>query len=464
METRDRSDNSFSSLSHPNSTLPEFMYNLSSLAELYELGALMGKDVEPHELYQHMLTHMRRIIQAPGACLLLYHSAQQHFIPVAHQGKELPCGTLANSMHEKEVALLAMQGPGATLTVKHIKQQHILLITLSCQKTLLGLMALATSEKSSLLDARGLLLSYMGSVAGGLLYYQRQQSVERNQIIEQERNRIARDLHDSVAQQIAFILYKLEYVQRLLEQNQAQKAMLETQHAATILTESLQELRTSIHFLRPTPLDQRTLVEALTNLLQHYQANNPRMSITQNLAALTDLPERLEIPIFRLLQEALTNIYKHAQATEVQIRVAIQHTSARVEITDNGRGISPTQRSYPSPDEEDIPTDLLVPHMGLRTMRERVQEAGGIWQLQSQPGHGTTITASFPLDRPTIELTSQEREILRLITDGLSNRSIARQLTISSEAVKTHIQRIMQKLQVKDRAQAGMIARHYGWI
>lgn len=439
------------------------MYNLSSLTELYELGTLLGKDVEPQELYQHVLTHMRRTIQAPGACLLLYHNAQKHFIPIAQQGEKLPCGILANSIHEKEVAQLALQGPGATLDTRHIKQKNILLITLNCQQTLIGLVALANTEKNALLETRGLLLSYMGNVAGGLIYYQRQQGIERNQIIEMERNRIARDLHDSVAQQIAFILYKLEYVQRLLEQNQSQEAMTETKHAATILEESLQELRTSINALRPTPLDQHTLTEALSNLLQHYQTNNPHMSIEHNLPVLAALPEQLEIPVFRLLQEALANIYKHAQATEVRIQVSIHNSLSIVEISDNGIGM-PTQRSYPSPSEDDMLADVVASHMGLRTMRERVQEAGGNWQFYSQPGVGTTIKVSFPLDRPTIELTSREQEILRLVRSGLSNRLIAQHLTISSDTVKTHIHHIMQKLQVKDRAQAAVIATKQGWI
>ncbi len=461
MEIIDRSDSSSSSISQPNSTLPEFMYSLSSLAELYEMGAMMGKDVEAQELYQHILTRIRRTIQATGACLLLYHSAQKHFIPIAHQGEKLPCGLLANLIHEDDVAQLDIQGPGATLDTIQIKQQDILLLTLNCQKTLIGLVALADTNKTPLLEARGLLLSYMGNVAGGILYYHRQQNSERNHIIEQERNRIARDLHDSVVQQIASIRYKLEFVQRLLEQNQPQKAILETKRAATILEESLQELRTSINSLRPTSLNEHTLADALTNLLYHYQVNNPHMSIKQTLPALPHLPEQLEVPIFRLLQEALANVYKHAHATEVKLSISIHNSFVIVEITDNGIGM-PTQRR--SSEDEEMILNAVTPHMGLRSMKERVQEAGGDWQIHSHAEVGTTIKASFPLDSPTIELTNREREILRLVVDGLSNRTIAQKLTISNDTVKTHIHHIMQKLQVKDRMQAAVIATSHGWI
>lgn len=187
------------------------------------------------------------------------------------------------------------------------------------------------------------------------------------------------------------------------------------------------------------------------------------MSIEQNLSALTDLPERLEIPIFRLLQEALANIYKHAQATEVKIHASIHNSLLLVEISDNGKGL-PVQHQYPVPEEEDMLVDVVASHLGLYTMRERVQEAGGSWQLASQTGMGTTIKASFPLHRSSLELTSREREILRLIVDGLSNRAIAKQLTISSDTVRTHMHHIMHKLHAKDRAQAAIIATNQGWI
>jgi DNA-binding NarL/FixJ family response regulator len=98
-------------------------------------------------------------------------------------------------------------------------------------------------------------------------------------------------------------------------------------------------------------------------------------------------------------------------------------------------------------------------------MQERIKEAGGRWQIQSQPGEGTTITASFPIITPmTIDITQREKEVLRLIVEGLSNREIAQRLAISTDTVKTHIHHIMQKLQVKDRIQAAIVASTHRWL
>ncbi|GCE18838.1 helix-turn-helix transcriptional regulator [Dictyobacter kobayashii] len=471
MEKTDRSINTSPPSSPSTGTLPEVMYSLASLADLYEMGFVLGIDMEPDELRQHILTHMRRTIQAEGACLLLYHAAQQHFIAVAHQGEKLPCGALSSSLNGQEIEQLSLRGPGATLDTIQLNQQTILLITLNCHKTLIGLVALSLSDHNTLLDDRGLLLTYQGNIAGQILYAQQQRTRERHIAIEQERQRIARDLHDSVAQQIAFTLYKLEFIQRLLERQQSQAASVEANRAATLLEESLQELRTSINALRPIQLERHTFFEAVTNLLNQYRNHNPGISMQAELTAIQQIPERLEVPIFRLLQEALANIYKHARATAIWVDMYIQSNLYIISIRDDGIGLPTQHLSTPVPKGSEPASqagegkhDITSSHMGLSTMRERVQEVGGRWQLHSQPGTGTTIEASFPLTTPSTELTRREYEILRLLVEGRTNHEIAQKLSIKNETVKAHVHHIMQKLQVKDRAQAILVATTQGWV
>src|SRR5436190_16619495 len=76
------------------STLPEALYSLSCLSDLYEIGSILGAEIELRELCEHILAHLRRAICAQGACLLLYHAAQQRFIPVASLGERLPTAKL----------------------------------------------------------------------------------------------------------------------------------------------------------------------------------------------------------------------------------------------------------------------------------------------------------------------------------------------------------------------------------
>lgn len=211
---------------------------------------------------------------------------------------------------------------------------------------------------------------------------------EQASAIGQERQRIGRELHDSVVQQIAFALYKLEFIQRLVERQQFQAINQEILQVATILEQSLQELRASINALRPPQIEQAGIQDAVANLLNQYG-----LTIHQHLPAIGRTPEHLQAPIFRLLQEALSNIHQHAQASDIWITIDIQNNVLLITIRDNGIGfLMPAQET-----SDERPEAHSQRHLGLRTMRERVQEVGGSWQLHSRPGSGTVITASFPL-------------------------------------------------------------------
>ena len=103
-------------------------------------------------------------------------------------------------------------------------------------------------------------------------------------------------------------------------------------------------------------------------------------------------------------------------------------------------------------------------HFGLRMMQERVEQAGGTLEIASKPGAGTTLKARFPLLPLAESLTNREREVLRLLVDGSTNRMIAVKLSVSIETVKSHVRHIMQKLHVKDRTQAAVMATKQQWI
>ncbi len=97
-------------------------------------------------------------------------------------------------------------------------------------------------------------------------------------------------------------------------------------------------------------------------------------------------------------------------------------------------------------------------------MRERIQEAGGNLEIESNLDKGTSIKARFTLVNSAQFLTAREHEVLRLIIAGLTNRAIAQKLSISLETVKSHVHHIMQKMQVKDRTQAAVLATRQGWL
>jgi len=208
-------------------------------------------------------------------------------------------------------------------------------------------------------------------------------------IIDQERRRIAYEIHDGVSQRITLALYKLELVQRLLEQQQVATAYVEVQHAYTYVSKSLHHLRQYILSLRSFELEDHALTNALPTLLEEYRAHYPDIELLCPCDQYDAgrIPPYLEAVVFRVLQEALINAYKHAQATRIKLTITTNEHSLCVEVQDNGRGFQPAS----------IPR-YATTHIGLQALRERVSDAGGHLHIQSEPGQGTSINARFALD------------------------------------------------------------------
>jgi two-component system sensor histidine kinase DegS len=207
-------------------------------------------------------------------------------------------------------------------------------------------------------------------------------------IIDQERRRIAYEIHDGVSQRIALALYKLELVQRLLEQQQAATAYIEVQHAYTDISKSLHYLRQYILSLRSFELEDHALTNALPTLLEEYRTHYPGVEVLYRCDRYDEsrVPPCLQAVIFRILQEALHNAYKHAQATRIALTITTNEHALYVEIQDNGCGFQPASIPH-----------YATAHIGLQALRERVADAGGRLDIQSKPGQGTNIKASFPL-------------------------------------------------------------------
>ncbi len=274
--------------------------------------------------------------------------------------------------------------------------------------------------------------------------------------IDQERNRIAQNIHDSIAQQFADVLYKLEFIQRILDK-QPDVAQLEISRLSDTVKESLHELRFTISALIPPQLEQLGFETALHLLLDEYRRTEPTLQIVYEGEATALLPPSLEAPTYRFIQEALHNIRKHAQATRATVRIRVLAGLLLIEVSDNGRGFDLGQVM----NRQATGTGYSF---GLRTMRNRIQQAGGSWEIQSKQGVGTTVKARFRLATHPAALTNREREVLRLMAEGLTNRAIAEKLSVSTETIKSHVHHIMQKMHVNDRTQAAVLAARQQWL
>ena len=195
----------------------------------------------------------------------------------------------------------------------------------------------------------------------------------------EERNRLARDLHDSVKQQIFAISMQIAAVKVLLKKD-ADAAEARLNEAEKLVRQAQQELTSLIRELRPTALEGKGLAAALRELATEW---TQQTGIVANLRADAEgtqtLPLSIEEALFRIAQEALANVARHSKATLVQMQLVIADETVTLSITDNGQGFETTSKGGMG--------------VGLLSMRERMKALGGDARIESAPGKGTTISA-----------------------------------------------------------------------
>jgi len=191
-----------------------------------------------------------------------------------------------------------------------------------------------------------------------------------------ERNRLARELHDTLAHTLSAVAVQLEATSALWDDDSAAaRAMLEQSLAAT--REGLSEARRAIHALRAAPLEDLGLTLAIRNLAESVAA---RAGLALDLHApepINDLAPEIEQAVYRIANEGLTNVARHAGAHRLTVRLDQTGGQLTLTISDDGRGFDTT-----SPPHDD--------QYGLRGMHERADMIGGALEIESQPGKGTT--------------------------------------------------------------------------
>ena len=198
-----------------------------------------------------------------------------------------------------------------------------------------------------------------------------------------ERFRLARELHDTLGQNLAAILMRLETLDALLDGNTDRKTLSETvRDAIALARDNLEDARRAVLDLRAAPLENRTLIEALKTLGQNIvgAARVRVKSIGEH-----PLSVRIEASLYRMAQEALNNIAQHADAQKVLIELTSTPQYVQLAVEDDGRGFDP----------ENVRKDRY----GLIGLNERAHLLGGSFAIESAPDRGTRLEIHIPLER-----------------------------------------------------------------
>jgi two-component system NarL family sensor kinase len=204
----------------------------------------------------------------------------------------------------------------------------------------------------------------------------------------EERNRLAREIHDTLAQGLAAITLQLETADALAA-SRPKRAQEAIRRALSLARRNLEDARRSVIDLRAAPLQDRTLPEALAALVQNGR-DEAAVDIHYTYSPAPNfpiLPTRLEAGIYRIAQEALANAYKHAEAQHISLALAVEDNDLVLQVQDDGRGF----------DTDNVAQVVQDGHFGLAGMSERVKLLGGTLCISSEPGEGTCVVVNVPL-------------------------------------------------------------------
>jgi two-component system NarL family sensor kinase len=202
---------------------------------------------------------------------------------------------------------------------------------------------------------------------------------------EEERGRVARELHDGISQILVGVRYALDTARRRLSPEQDERGLQMLDRGITHLSGAIQEVRRISRDLRPGVLDDLGLGPAVKSLTQDFSARTGIETSFTTVVFRNRLDQESKIALYRIAQEALTNVERHSGATEVSVDLRGHRTGATLRIWDNGRGI-------PQSTQEDGGKGGL----GLRNMQERIEQLDGTLSITSGR-HGTVIEAKVPL-------------------------------------------------------------------
>ncbi|HKZ50419.1 MAG TPA: GAF domain-containing protein [Dehalococcoidia bacterium] len=219
----------------------------------------------------------------------------------------------------------------------------------------------------------------------------------QNLAVLEERDRLAREMHDSLAQVLGFLSLKAAAAQDLLASKHLVQARHELRQIEKAAEESYVDVREAILGLRTSVVPGGGLSRTLKEYLQKFSSQS---GIKAELVAAQEkspvLPPAAEVQLIRIIQEALTNVRKHAQARRVWVRMEHAENQAQIRIEDDGQGF------------ELLQVQQQEGRYGLHTMKERAEGVGGALTIETSPGQGTRVIISLPLRQAGSQVSRRE--------------------------------------------------------
>jgi signal transduction histidine kinase len=375
------------------------------LSALYDVMTVTG---EPVDLKVKLDESLQRVLDAvhaqAGAIQLLDDQRESLFLAV-QQGLEddladrlrvLPTGAGQFDWATQEQNTLILtdivdDGRTPELVRRSGFRTYVGVPMLTRGKTL-GILSVFRQSKRPYSEEDISLLDSVADQIGAAIENDRLRLENEQLLIVEERNRLARELHDAVTQSLYSLTLYAETSLRFSRGNQPAMAIEYLEQVAGTAQQALREMRLLLHNLRPTVLEQLGLVQAIK---QRFDAVEKRVGIEVDyqIQGEIDLPPKVEEALYHIVQEALNNALKHAAATRISLRLRQQKEKVSLVIFDNGKGFHVL--------EVDDSGGL-----GLTSMRERIDSLGGNLTIDSAIGEGCKIQVELDLNQAAVQTDS----------------------------------------------------------
>lgn len=362
------------------------------LTALNQVAAAVSSTLDLEGIMSISLDRAMELASCQSGHIWLLADDRSRLILAAHQGPDGPAlekSSPSLSLGEGLCGRAMAQGETAVEVADRAGLQVLsVALPLKSAGDTLGVVCFTFDAGYLLLErAQELLEAISSQIAVAIKNAQLYQQVQDVAILE-ERDRIAREMHDGFAQVLGYVNTKAQAVRHLLATGRTDEAAQMVTQLEEAAREVYVDVREAILGLRATTHDDRRLVPRVQDYLDLFGrlADLNVSCSVENGADNVNLPVNREIQLLRIIQEALSNVRKHAHATKAVVRLRATNGRLNVTVQDDGRGFD--ANSYESGG---------WPQFGLKTMKERAEAAGGSFRLRSAPGRGTTIVVSVPV-------------------------------------------------------------------
>jgi two-component system nitrate/nitrite sensor histidine kinase NarX len=369
------------------------------LGILYEITSFLGESAPVDAICEGFLTRIRAALGADAGTVRLYSASEGLLYLTTHQGlseefvtreASMKCGDClcGELIVTRTPVSFDTDRPPPGMKLRNCIREGFATagaFNVLYNRQQVGVFNLYFRERHAVSEPERDLLETLGQHLGVAVENQRLRSREKVLAVSEERNLLAQELHDSIAQGLAFLNIQAQLLEDSLKRGRSEEALQTVSQLREGVQESYDDVRELLVHFR-TSMHQADLDSALRETLEKFEGQTGIATLLENRGEGLLLEPAEETQVMHIVQESLSNIRKHAQATRVHVIVERSPAGLAVAVEDDGRGFDPAND----------PRVHSERHVGLKIMRERAHRIGAVLEITSEPGKGACVRLALP--------------------------------------------------------------------